>query len=81
MEAIEIHLHTPQLKKLKDKKTFQVSHEQYKGKTGKHHVGLIVSKHHHKKFLNNIKNNKGFRFSPNIIHGTGWWDDIKSEAS
>ena len=81
MEVIEIHLTQPQLLKLAKNQSFQVNPKQFTEKHGKHHIGIVVKKHHHKRFLNNIKNNKGFRFTKEIIHGTGWWDDLKGGVS
>ena len=71
----------PQLLKLAKHQSFQVSPKQFHNKEGKHHIGIVLKKTHHKKFLNNLKNNKGFRFTKEIIHGTGWWDDFSSGAS
>jgi len=81
MECIEIYLTHPQLLKLAKHQSFQVSPKQFHNKEGKHHIGIVLKKTHHKRFLNNLKNNKGFRFTKEIIHGTGWWDDIKDGAS
>ena len=69
MEKLEVFLTTAQKRNFEQGKSFQLSHKQLETKTGKHHVEIHLSKAHHNKLLRNVKENKGFRFTPEIVLG------------
>ena len=44
-------------------------------------LGIVMHKHHHSKLMKNLRDRKGFRFSPDVVVGHGLWDSVKSAAS
>ena len=78
LHTIEVHLTTQQLKKLKNNQTFQLNTKQFYESVNGHKVKLVIGKKHHARFQRNLKNNKGFRFTKDIVEGAGFFDNITS---
>ena len=69
MEKVEVFLTTTQKRNFEQGKSFQLSNKQLETKSGKHHVEIHLSGQHYHKLLRNVKENKGFRFTPEIVLG------------
>jgi hypothetical protein len=73
---VELYLNPGHLRKLKGDKTFQLSHQQLQGTDG-NKVYVHLHHKHHKKLLTNVSEGRGFRFTPEIVRGSGFWDGVK----
>ena len=69
MEKVQVFLTAAQKRNFEQGKSFQLSHKQLESTSGKHHVEIELSPAHYKKLLKNVKGNKGFRFTPEIVKG------------
>ena len=80
MERVELVLTTAQLRKFQKHQPFQVKVEQLKNihtqTSAKHHVEIMLNKKHYGKLLRNVRQNKGFRFTPEIIQGGDILGDV-----
>ena len=73
--TVELYLTNPQFKKMDSDKPFQVSFQQLNGnKPANHHVKFVLNKKEYTKLQRNIRNGKGFRFSPHKMNGNGFLD-------
>ena len=75
-ESISVFLTSAQKKKLEEGKTFQLSSHQLQSGQGKHHVEIHMSQKHHKEVLRNAAHNRGYRFSPDKVVGSGIFGSI-----
>jgi hypothetical protein len=73
--TIDLYLTNAQFKKMDNQKPFQVSFQQLNGnKPADHHVSISLEKKDYTKLQRNMRNKKGFRFSPQRITGHGLFD-------
>ena len=80
-ESIKVFLTSQQKNKLSSGKTFQLSSHQLQAGQGKHHVEIQMSKKNHRQLLKNVSHNKGFRFSPGMIEGSGIFGNIAKSVA
>ena len=78
--AIQVFLTQAQKKKFENHQTFQLSSTQLSASHGKHHIEIIMKKHHHRKLLNNVKNHRGFRFTKDNVVGGSFFSSFKPIA-
>jgi len=70
--TVDLYLTTAQFKKLESQKPFQVTYQQLNGdKPADHRVEIQLEKKEMTKLNRNIRNQKGFRFNPSKIIGSG----------
>jgi hypothetical protein len=79
-ELIKVYLTTQQKNKMQGGKPFQLSATQLQAGSGKHKVDIELTAKNHKTLLKNVSNNKGFRFSPDKIEGSGFFGDLAKKA-
>ena len=75
-ETISVFLTSAQKNKLQQGKTFQLSAHQLQAGSGKHHVEIQLTAKNHKLLLKNVSHNKGFRFTPGKVEGSGIFGNI-----
>ena len=75
-ESINVFLTSAQKNKLSNGKTFQLSAHQLQAGHGKFHVEIQLTLKNHKQLLKNVSQNKGFRFRPDMIQGSGIFGNI-----
>ena len=80
-ESIKVFLTSAQKNKLSSGKTFQLSSHQLQAGQGKHSVEIQMSKKNHRQLLKNVSHNKGFRFSPDKIEGSGIFGNIAKSVA
>jgi hypothetical protein len=80
MEKVQVFLTAAQKRNFEQGKSFQLSRQQLEATTGKHHVEIEISHQHYKKLLQNVKHNKGFRFTPQIVKGGSILSSLKKAA-
>ena len=79
-ERVDAFLTTAQLRKFQKGDSFQLTPNQLghlDKQTGKkHHVEILLSKPNYAKLLRNVRQNKGFRFTRDIIQGGSFLGDV-----
>ena len=80
-ESIKVFLTSQQKNKLQQGKTFQLSAHQLSAGHGKHSVEIQLSAKNHKQLLKNVSHNKGFRFTPDKIEGSGIFSSIAKSVA
>ena len=88
-ERVDAFLTTAQLRKFQRGESFQLTPSQLghlDKQTGKkHHVEILLSKPNYAKLLRNFRQNKGFRFTRDIIQGGSFlgdvWDGVKKAGN
>ena len=84
--TVDLYLTTAQFKKLESQKPFQVTYQQLNhNRPADHRVQIELTKPEMTKLNRNIRNQKGFRFNPNKIVGSGLFNSglslLKKAAS
>ena len=80
-ESISVFLTTAQRNKMQGGKTFQLSASQIQSGTGKHNVDIEMTSKDYKQLLKNVSKNKGFRFTPDKVVGSGIFKDISKKLA
>ena len=80
-ETISVFLTSAQKNKLQQGKTFQLSAHQLQAGSGKHHVEIQLTAKNHKLLLKNVSHNKGFRFTPGKVEGSGIFGNIAKSVA
>ena len=75
-ESIKVFLTSAQKNKMGKGLTFQLSSAQLSAGHGKHGVEIQMSPRNVRQLKSNASQNKGFRFSPGMIEGSGFFGDI-----
>jgi hypothetical protein len=75
-EKINVFLTSAQKNKLSKGLTFQLSASQLQAGAGKHMVEIELPSRDSKKLLSNVSKNKGYRFTPNVVVGHGFFGNI-----
>ena len=80
-ESISVFLTTAQRNKMQGGKTFQLSASQIQAGTGKHNVDIEMTSKDYKQLVRNVSKNKGFRFTPDKVVGSGIFKDISKKLA
>jgi hypothetical protein len=75
-EKITLYLSTAQKNKLSKGQTFQLSNQQLQAGEGKHMVEIELPSKEYQKLVKNVSLQKGYRFTPNVVVGHGFFGNI-----